>query len=176
MRVLMVLEEFDGRDRSGLEALIADGLTPEERAIVCDLCHQRDGRVGRGAAWLVRTLLEKKQGDGLDLAKVFRTLEADDEWSTRFHVLQSVQFAPALALSHVDAIRRLLDDDRTALRVAALDAFAHLATVDASLMAAAKTRLMVGLEDPKASIRARTRHLIAMLDKHEARSQRKAKG
>lgn len=170
MRVLMVLEEFDGRDRSGLEAVVAEGLSPPELALVCDLCGQGDGRVGRGASWIVRTLLEKKRGDGLDLAKVFRQLPADEEWVTRFHLLQCVQFAPALALPYVDAIRALLDHERTAIRVAALDAFAHLATVDTSLLNEAKTRLMLGLDDEKASIRARTRHLVKMLEKRAATS------
>ena len=138
-------------------------LTEDEAAYVVDRCFDTENRRARGAALAVRTLMERGRGNEVDVSRAFGALESDVTWSALFHLLQSIRYAPEIGRPHVLCVRSFLDHSRTALRVASLDAFVHLATLDPRLLDEAWTCVLAGGDDEKASIRARSRSLAEVL-------------
>ena len=163
MDVFTAIEEGTGRKSAALLAAVGQPLTEAQAAYVVACCHDDETRRARGGAWVVRTLLEKGRGQGLDLPRAFSALESASDWVVTFHLLQSIRYAPEVGALHEARVRSFLDHPRTALRVGSLDAFVHLAMLDARLADEARARVLAGGRDDMPSIRSRARRLAKEL-------------
>ena len=141
MSLLSAIEEFDGRDRGGLERALETPLSSEDRGYLT-FALAASPRHARAAGWSIRFLVESDRADEVDLAAAFAMFEQMSHWSAQFNVAQCVSRAPKLALGGVDFFRGLASSERTALRVIALDALTHLALVDEALLPEVKRALL----------------------------------
>jgi hypothetical protein len=161
---ISVIMESNGRKG---EAILAAGKTrpdPAQAAFIVDTCHHPAYPPHWAAAFLVRSLLERKLGDGLDVEQALTALKrADLHWSARFQLLQAIRYVPQLGRPYEAEVRAAMDHERTALRMVGLDAFVHLATVDDRLVPEAKARVLAGGEDNMPGIRSRARHMAKVL-------------
>jgi len=163
MDVIAAVEESNGRKNPTLLAAAKGSLTDVERAYLVDCCHDDDPTRVCAGSFMIRRLLELENARGLDVARAFSALKRELPWPAIFHLLQSFRYAPALGLPHEKIVRTTLDSERTALRVVALDAFVHLATINAQLLSEAQERIFVAGQDAKPSLRARARFLAGVL-------------
>ena len=75
----------------------------------------------------------------------------------------------------LDSIRALIEDERAAIRAGAIEAFVYLSTVDEGLRAEAEVRLVEGTAHAKASMRARSKNLLKMLERLDKKKPAKKK-
>jgi hypothetical protein len=161
-----IIMEASGRKTPVIVA--AGSVRPDaaQAAFIVDTCHHPAYPPHWAAAFLVRTLLERKIGDGLDVTHALAALERDDlHWSARFQLLQAIRYVPAHGLPYEAEVREAMAHQRTALRVVGLDAFVHLASVDERLLPEARARVIAGGDDPMPAVRSRARHMAAVLRK-----------
>lgn len=116
------------------------------------------------ASWIAKSLIENGRGDFLELPEIFARLEQETAWEVQLHLLQSVQYAPDAALPQNDTLMGLLDHPKTLVAVWALDTWVRVALVRGDSLHMARSRVDAALSDPRASMRARARHLAPPLD------------
>lgn len=114
------------------------------------------------ASWIARAVIERGRGDLLDLPSFFGRLKGETDWQVLLHILQSVQFAPNAAVTHSGRIEELVNHPKTLVAVWALDAKVRIALVSGKGMVEARSLVETALSHPKASCRARARHLAPL--------------
>ena len=115
------------------------------------------------ASWIAKAVIESGRGGLLNLSAFFARLEGETAWEVQLHILQSVQHAPEAALSMRAVIGALRDHPRTLVAVWALDAWVRLVLATGDGLPEARRRVVTALSAPKASLRARARHLAPLL-------------
>ena len=160
--LIQAILAFDGTDIAELKSAFA-GFSETDAFALAELCESPDANVSVAATWVVKALCEAGSGSQLDLPRIFAALPDAPDWQAALHLLQSVQFAPHAAASQESAILAHLEHDKTLVRVWALDAFCRLADSNLELASKARDKVNQALDDPKASVRARARHLAGAL-------------
>ena len=138
---------FQASDVEGLEAYLDSSVAQHRIA----------------ASWIARAVIENGRGDLLDLPAFFARLEGEAEWQVLLHYVQSVQFAPAAAIPMRAVIVGLLEHPKTLVAVWAMDGLARVALEAGDGLDDARLQVEFALSDPRASIRARARHLAPLL-------------
>lgn len=118
------------------------------------------------ASWIARSVIESSRGDLLDLPSVFARLDGEAQWQVLLHYLQSVQFAPEAAVPMRAVIEGLLEHPKTLVGVWAMDGLVRIAVETGKGLPDARKRVEAALSHPKASVRARARHLTQLLGSH----------
>ena len=160
MDLTRALAEFDGKHTDPLRVAAAD----YENADASTLEAECFGARAVAATWVVKALLEDGRALSLDMNSVFEALRTNNQWETTLHLLQSVQYAPEAALAQVFAIQELMANPKTLIRVWALDAFVRVAQVDRGFLPEARRLVDQALENEAASVRARARALVGIMD------------
>ena len=160
MDLIGALAEFDGWHVAPLEVLAArewrgGDLRVLEAAV-------SDEQLGVAASWVVKALLERGEAR-LDMGRVFEVLEGAEDWEVQLHLLQSVRFAPAMAVAQVNRVRALTTAKRAMVRVWAVDAFVRIAVESGAGLEDARGMVARGLDDGPASMRARCRALEKLI-------------
>lgn len=150
------LAAFDGKLTEPLRPMVDDA----DAAEVLAACDNGDTEVA--ATWIAKAMIDAGS-DRLHPAALVRKLDQVKGWEAQLHILQCVRHAPDAALDHLPLFRELMAAKRTLLRVWALDAFVRIAQVRPELRPEAAKRVQAALSDGPASLKARARHLEALV-------------
>ncbi|MDJ0827473.1 MAG: hypothetical protein QNJ16_18420 [Rhodobacter sp.] len=145
-------------------AAAADRFEASDAETLAELCHSPTSNCAVAATWIAKALFEAGRADALDIGRIFAALGQAPHWEVALHILQMAQFAPKAAAAQLAEIARLLHHDKTLVRAWALDAYCRAATVVPAERPRARDLVQAALADPKASVRARARKLVALLD------------
>lgn len=159
------LSAFDGKHLEPLRGYV-DEFDPD-KALIHRLISivENEDEVGQiGASWI---LLNGTRCHGLldtdHKERILELLEPKMHWLVVLHILQMV---PLIAFSneesseYLEAARYFSDHKRPFIKTVALHAMAILATEHESEHAEVYRQLKLGLDDRKASVRARMRHVF----------------
>lgn len=163
------LRAYDGKSTAVLESILGAGApdAAELREAVA-LCGSAEPHVAAGASWLLRAWAE---AEGVSVgAPLVRRLavvlpQIEDHWA-RQHVcqaLRSLRVPRPVAEEFAAFVRACVASERPFLRAWAVDGMVRLSAAHSDYRLEAEGMVAAALGDPKASVRARARHLAAEL-------------
>lgn len=164
--VRSVVEAFEERGVRGLEAIL-DRTPPTEARVEALIDAVVDARAAVPATWMVlaylRAGLDLEHRHAASLLRALGRVRADD---ARLHACQAIAHLEVPA-RNAEQLARFLracaTGDHAFTRAWAVDAFHRLALQHPRFRAEARAALARAERDPKASVRARARHIAREL-------------
>lgn len=162
--LLMELASFSGSEISLLGEVEAKLQTrPEYVSALIELCGRETGAIDTGVTWLLKSHLERGRRLDSDMqTQLLERLADIRAWAACLHLCQLVRYLDLSSVSSGKIViwaENLCTHDRPFVRAWALDALCFASNTVSSFQALAKKRFEHAESDPKASVRARARHL-----------------
>lgn len=156
---------WDQKSREGIEAIYRQSASTPNFAE--DLINLTSNPVtARGATWLLKHHLETEntQLDAALAAKYFRKIDHLQDWESKLHLLQSMEYLPVPASEKPRMemfLRHCLEDDVKFVRAWAYSGFYHMARTFPEYQSAVMVLLEDALETETAgSVKARVRSVL----------------